>query len=256
MSLKDLFIKPENEPKKTGNKQPVNDNARDNARNTNSSPSYNAPSRPEPEPAPAPQEPVSSIDMDSIIPDSTPEQEATDSPITEVNNVKKKRLWETLIKRNLPGPDMLELKSYSASLESMGLSLDKRYEAAFKMLKAQYPDFTKEKLLKSIDTYISFVNEEIESGRMQYAEKRKQTVGEQQKRLENMIKDNQQVEKQLEELQKRNKELTNEIEKLKVEVTAATKEIAHDEQVFINSANSVICDLMTDKKEMSNINVE
>lgn len=250
MSLKDLFIKPESDPKKTGNKQPVNNNTR----NTNPSPTHTAPSRPEPEPAP--QEPISTIDMNSIIPEPSAEQTENDSPITEINNVKKKRLWETLIKRNLPGPDMLELKSYSASLESMGLSQEKRYEAAFKMLKAQYPDFTKDKLLKSIDTYISFVNEEIESGRSQYAEKRRQTVGEQQKKLDNMVKDNQQIEKQLAELQKRNKELTNEIEKLKVEITAANKEIAHDEQVFINSANSVICDLITDKKEMSNINVE
>lgn len=250
MSLKDLFIKPESDPKKAGNKQPVNNNTR----NTNPSPTHTAPSRPEPEPAP--QEPISTIDMNSIIPEPSAEQTENDSPITEINNVKKKRLWETLIKRNLPGPDMLELKSYSASLESMGLSQEKRYEAAFKMLKAQYPDFTKDKLLKSIDTYIGFVNEEIESGRSQYAEKRRQTVGEQQKKLDNMVKDNQQIEKQLAELQKRNKELTNEIEKLKVEITAATKEIAHDEQVFINSANSVICDLITDKKEMSNINVE
>ena len=148
------------------------------------------------------------------------------------------------------------MKSYSASLESMGLSQEKRYEAAFKMLKAQYPDFTKEKLLKSIDTYISYVNEEIESGRNQYAAKRKQTIGTQQKNLDNMVKENKHIEQQLIELQKKNKELTNEIEKLKAEITAATKEIAHDEQVFINSANSVICDLMTDREEMSNINVE
>ena len=71
-----------------------------------------------------------------------------------------------------------------------------------------------------------------------------------------MVKENNHIEQQLIELQKKNKELTNEIEKLKAEITAATKEIAHDEQVFINSANSVICDLMTDREEMSNINVD
>ena len=252
MSLKDLFIRPENNSPKRGNNQTGNNKSTENTRREDP-----VVQKQEPAPAPEPESPIGQIDMDSIIPQPTPEaQENETTPITEVNNVKKKRLWETLIKRNLPGPDMLELKSYSASLESMGLSQEKRYEAAFKMLKAQYPDFTKEKLLKSIDTYISYVNEEIESGRSQYAAKRKQTIGTQQKNLDNMVKENNHIEQQLIELQKKNKELTNEIEKLKAEITAATKEIAHDEQVFINSANSVICDLMTDREEMSNINVD
>jgi len=251
MSLKDLFIRPENNSPKRGNNQTGNNKSTENTRREDP-----VVQKQEPAPAPEPESPIGQIDMDSIIPQSTPEAQENETPITEVNNVKKKRLWETLIKRNLPGPDMLELKSYSASLESMGLSQEKRYEAAFKMLKAQYPDFTKEKLLKSIDTYISYVNEEIESGRSQYAAKRKQTIGTQQKNLDNMVKENNHIEQQLIELQKKNKELTNEIEKLKAEITAATKEIAHDEQVFINSANSVICDLMTDREEMSNINVD
>lgn len=250
MSLKDLFIRPENNPKKQENNRNVNNPNTGNPRKEENN------NRPQPEPEPEPSAPTEQINMDNIIPQPDPEAVDNTSPITEVNNVKKKRLWETLIKRNLPGPDMLELKSYSASLESMGLSQEKRYEAAFKMLKAQYPDFTKEKLLKSIDTYISYVNEEIESGRNQYAAKRKQTIGTQQKNLDNMVKENNRIEQQLIELQKKNKELTNEIEKLKAEITAATKEIAHDEQVFINSANSVICDLMTDREEMSNINVD
>ena len=250
MSLKDLFIRPENNPKKQENNRNVNNPNTGNPRKEENN------NRPQPEPEPEPSAPTEQINMDNIIPQPDPEAVDNTSPITEVNNVKKKRLWETLIKRNLPGPDMLELKSYSASLESMGLTQEKRYEAAFKMLKAQYPDFTKEKLLKSIDTYISYVNEEIESGRNQYAAKRKQTIGTQQKNLDNMVKENNRIEQQLIELQKKNKELTNEIEKLKAEITAATKEIAHDEQVFINSANSVICDLMTDREEMSNINVD
>ena len=250
MSLKDLFIRPENNPKKQENNRNVNNPNTGNPRKEENN------NRPQPEPEPEPSAPTEQINMDNIIPQPDPEAVDNTSPITEVNNVKKKRLWETLIKRNLPGQDMLELKSYSASLESMGLSQEKRYEAAFKMLKAQYPDFTKEKLLKSIDTYISYVNEEIESGRNQYAAKRKQTIGTQQKNLDNMVKENNRIEQQLIELQKKNKELTNEIEKLKAEITAATKEIAHDEQVFINSANSVICDLMTDREEMSNINVD
>lgn len=251
MSLKDLFIRPENNAPKKGNNQTGNNKSTENSRREEP-----VVQKQEPAPAPEPESPIGQINMDNIIPQPTPEAQENETPITEVNNVKKKRLWETLIKRNLPGPDMLELKSYSASLESMGLSQEKRYEAAFKMLKAQYPDFTKEKLLKSIDTYISYVNEEIESGRSQYAAKRKQTIGTQQKNLDNMVKENNHIEQQLIELQKKNKELTNEIEKLKAEITAATKEIAHDEQVFINSANSVICDLMTDREEMSNINVD
>ena len=252
MSLKDLFIRPENNPNKQGNNRNVNN---PNTRDPRKEESNN--NHPQPEPEPEPSAPTEQINMDNIIHSHPePEQEGENSSITEVNNVKKKRLWETLIKRNLPGPDMLELKSYSASLESMGLTQEKRYEAAFKMLKAQYPDFTKEKLLKSIDTYISYINEEIESGRNQYAAKRKQTIGTKQKSLDDMVKENDRIIKQLEEMQKRNKELTNEIEKLKAEITASTKEIAHDEQVFINSANSVICDLMTDREEMSAINVD
>ncbi|MBR4815353.1 MAG: hypothetical protein IKZ67_07810, partial [Paludibacteraceae bacterium] len=118
MSLKDLFIRPENNPNKQGNNRNVNN---PNTRDPRKEESNN--NHPQPEPEPEPSAPTEQINMDNIIHSHPePEQEGENSSITEVNNVKKKRLWETLIKRNLPGPDMLELKSYSASLESMGLT--------------------------------------------------------------------------------------------------------------------------------------
>lgn len=247
MSLKDLFIKPDKNSKQQGN----------GAQNRTSPKREEVREEPKEEVRPK-EEPKAeeTINIDAIIPEESVTEEETADTAVEVSNVMKKRLWETLVSRNLPGPDMLELKNYSASLESMGLPQDKRYEAAFKMLKAQYPDFTKEKLLKSIDTYIGFVNEEIESGRNQFDAKMSRTIGNQQKKLEEMEKENEFTIKQIEELTKKNETLSNEIAKLKVEITTASKEISHDKQVFMNSANSVICDLITVKNDLTALNFE
>lgn len=85
--------------------------------------------------------------------------------ITETNETIVKNLWQVLIDKNLLGPDYLEVKNTAAALQTMNLPLDKCHEAAFRTLNAPNPDFTKQKLLDSIDTYIDFIKQEQSDGK-------------------------------------------------------------------------------------------
>ena len=78
---------------------------------------------------------------------------------SEVSEAIVKSLWQVLIDKNLPGPDYLEVKNNASALQEMNLPMEKCYEAGFRTLKASYPNFTKEALLASIDTYIGIVRQ-------------------------------------------------------------------------------------------------
>ena len=88
MSLKDLFIRPENTPKNQGNNRTTNDKSTGTPRREEREDSKFS----QPQPAPKEETPVEQINMDNIIPQPDPGTEDNTSPITEVNNVKKKRL--------------------------------------------------------------------------------------------------------------------------------------------------------------------
>lgn len=174
---------------------------------------------------------------------------------TEVSLDIQKKIWKTLEDRNIPGPDMMELITYSASLETMGLQKDQRYIAAFNMLKAQYPNFDKATLVNSVDTYIGFVNEELASGRRQFKEKYKRDVEDKKTEIQSLEGNNKSILEQIEELKKKSEAITEKIKQITADVEVSEKEIAHNEQVFINTVNAVIEKLETDKNVMSNLNI-
>ncbi|MCQ2210558.1 MAG: hypothetical protein MJZ34_09725 [Paludibacteraceae bacterium] len=174
---------------------------------------------------------------------------------TEVSLDIQKKIWQTLVDRNIPGPDMMELITCSTSLESMGLSVDQRYVAAFKMLKSQYPNFDKTTLVNSVDTYISFVNEELASGKRQFKEKYKRDVEDKRAEIQSLNGNNSSILSQIEELKKKSESISEKIKQLEAEVEVSEKEITHNEQVFINTINAVIEKLTTDKNVMSNLNI-
>lgn len=174
---------------------------------------------------------------------------------SDVNENIIRKMWEILADRNLPGPDMLEVKNYAASLESTGLPLEKRYEAAFLMLKSQYPDFSKDTLLKSVDTYISYVNEEFGNGKQQFQNKRNEKVGKKEEGIARLTKENEETAKKIEELKiKLEKNMAN-IDNMKKEIETANAEIAHEEAVFNNTFSHFIKTLEKDKQTMSNLNI-
>ena len=230
MSFRDLFIKPE------ANDQPSNRSSKQNEK-----------------------------DEKKVKKEEKKEEEQKDAPKdivsyssevgTEVSLDIQKKRWQTLVDRNIPGPDMMELITYSASLETMGLQKDQRYIAAFNMLKAQYPNFDKTTLVNSVDTYIGFVNEELTSGRRQFREKYKRDVEDKKVEIQSLEGNNKSILEQIEELKKKSEAINEKIKQITAEVEVSEKEIAHNEQVFINTAKAVIEKLETDKNVMSNLNI-
>ena len=152
-----------------------------------------------------------------------------------------KTLWNTLIERNLPGPDFLELKQNASALANLGLSIEKQYEGAFNVLKTQYPDFDKQTIINSIDKYISFVNEEQENGKQQCAKKRADAIGTKQTRVAQLTENSQ--------------DILTKIDALKAEIENSTAELNRQEQLFNNSIAVVLGSLNADKQKISSLNI-
>ncbi|MCQ2207789.1 MAG: hypothetical protein MJZ02_06200 [Paludibacteraceae bacterium] len=245
MGLRDLFFKDDDKSKNSANE--LNDGATrrqsDAAQNTTS---YSAP---EPQQNSGQQE--VHINPDLLLKDS-----AITSENGEVSEAAMKQLWQIMTDRNLPGPDMLELKNFAASLESTGMPKDKRYEAAFLMLSSQYPSFNKATLLASVDTYIGYVKEEQQNGRQQFNQKKQMMIGDQLGKLESMKQEAASLKAQIEELQKKYDSLQTAIGNMDVEISNSTKSIAHDEEVFNNTINHFIGELENEKVVMSNLNIK
>lgn len=173
----------------------------------------------------------------------------------DVNENIVKDLWNVILNKNLPGPDYLEVVNSAAKLESMGLPEDKRYEAAFKMLTASYPNFTKDDLLSSIDTYIGFIQEELVEGKKQCQEKRAANIGDRQMRIQQLNEHANSILLEIEKLQQEHKKSLESVKKLEAEVAEATQAIDREEIVFNNSVNVVLERLNSDKKTMSELNI-
>ena len=173
----------------------------------------------------------------------------------DVNENIVKDLWNVILNKNLPGPDYLEVVNSAAKLESMGLPEDKRYEAAFKMLTASYPNFTKDDLLSSIDTYIGFIQEELVEGKKQCQEKRAANIGDRQLRIQQLNEHANSILLEIEKLQQEHKKSLESVKKLEAEVAEATQAIDREEIVFNNSVNVVLERLNSDKKTMSELNI-
>ena len=181
-------------------------------------------------------------------------QQAADVSAVGSDNEIVGRIWDTIINKNLPGPDYLELKNNAAALEDMGFTEEQRLVAAFKMLKKGYPNFTKDVVIKSVDTYIGIVNEEKELGLKEVAQLEKDTVGEKSARLGQLRATANDILAQIDELKKRFDETNNSANTLEHEILTETQAINSKRQVFIGSIETVIQTLNSDKAKISTLN--
>lgn len=247
MGFIDLFIKPEPQEQKKGGQTkpssaPTNNAASSHQQSAPRSTDTNA------------QQTANTTTAPSSENVSLPVDYAIESS-SEISMDVQKKLWQTLQDRNIPGPDIMEMITYSASLESLGLPTEKRYEAAFNVLKSQYPTFNKKTVLNSADVYISYVKEELESGKRQFAEKRRHDVDAKRQEVSNLINNRTLLMAQIEDLKKRCDMLTQRIEETQGAADKSDKEIAHNEQVFENTVNAMIKRIEEDKEVMSKLNI-
>ena len=173
---------------------------------------------------------------------------------TESGDIVKK-LWQVLIDKNLPGPDYLEVKNTAAALSAMNLPLDKCYEAAFRTLNASNPNFTKDVLLKSIDTYIGFIKQEQSDGKSECDRKRQIQIGEKTERSKQLLEHKEDLEKQIASLQEQVIQTESSIMKMKLEIERSTAEIDKEEEVFNASIESVVSSLNNDRKIMETLTI-
>ena len=173
----------------------------------------------------------------------------------EVNDNIVKKLWQVLIDKNLPGPDYLEVKNSAAALQAMNLPVDKCYEAAFRTLQASYPNFTKDVLLASIDTYIKLILQEQEDGKKECDAKRQKQVGEKMTRISQLNEHKNELARQIAELQSQVEETNTSITQLEAEVRQATDEINKGEALFNNSIENVVETLNSDKAIMEKLTI-
>lgn len=175
----------------------------------------------------------------------------TDAPNDDI----VKTLWNHLISSNLPGPDFLELKQNASALANLGLSVEKQYEGAFNVLKAQYPNFSKQVILDSIDTYIGLINNELAEGKKQCEDKRQKTIGDKQTRVEQLNETANNILQQIEDLKKQHSDVLASITNLQNEIASATQELNIQEQQFNNSINVVLNSLNSDKSKIASLSI-
>ena len=173
--------------------------------------------------------------------------------VSKANEEMVKRLWDTLVAKNFPGPDYLELKSHADALEPFMKSYDQRLLAAFNILKNQYPDFTVKMFTDAIDKYVKIIEEERKEGEAECERK----LG---LKVKNAEADYSDMEQKISDLQteiaEKQKTLGEYIEKktqLSQALSTARAEKDYQTQAFADSVESVLAFLASDKKTISQL---
>lgn len=204
-------------------------------------------------------EPVGTINKESFVSTSAWPQQPTPTVETSFPSTNEdviSQIWEVILSKNLPGPDYIELKNNVSALSKtlVGIPEDQIISAAFNVLKNQYPNLTKETILKSIDTYVGIVNEEKKNGLNQCKQLRINEVGEKESRVKQLKETANDILKQIEELKKRYDETNASANNLEHEILTKTQEIDAKEKTFVGSVEAVIGVLTNDKNKIATLN--
>ena len=183
-----------------------------------------------------------------------PSDAKTTVDVVSVSEEMVSQIWEEIVKRNLPGPDYLELRNNASALEGLPLTEEQRLEAAFKVLKKTYPNLSKDIIVRSIDTYVGIVEEERKKGLDQCNQVRTNTVGEKKSRLELMKTTAKDTLAQIEELKKRYEEVNANINQMEHDILSATQELDAKERAFNASIDSALGVLNSDKSKILTLN--
>ena len=158
------------------------------------------------------------------------------------------KIWDAIIEKNLPGPDYLELKNNVSALEDLPLTDEQKLVSAFKILKKNYPNFTKDVILRSIDTYIGIVNEEKNEGLTEVAKLRAEKVESNEALIDNLRTEAMNLKAEYDAKMKQIDELT-------VTVSMEKQTLLNKENVFVSSVDTVLNTLNTDKSKISTLNI-
>lgn len=165
------------------------------------------------------------------------------------------KIWDTLLSKNFPGPDYLELKGHTTALEPFMPDYTQRLLAAFGVLKNQYSNFSVKVVTDSIDGYIGIVNDERKEGENECKRVYGDKLAEKQSALDS-------VNAQITQLQDEIREKTELLAKiqqdkgtLQQEVYQAQQELDTQSKVFADSVDAVMNVLESDKRIISTLKV-
>ena len=188
----------------------------------------------------------------SVMPTQTP---TITTGTGEVDKEIETKIWEMIVAKNLPGPDYIEFKNVASGLTEIVPDENLRMKGAVNVLLKSYPNFTKEIILNSIDTYIGIVGEEKEKGRTECEELRRTRIGNKEARIKELKESSADILRQIEELKKKNDTINQETLELEEEIRKSSEEIDRKERVFESSVQSVINTLESDKTRVTNLSL-
>lgn len=166
---------------------------------------------------------------------------AVNKETTQVNQEILDKLCAHIENFNLPGPDYIELRK-AANSEGMMTIPDEsvRLQAAFATLKSMHHNFSKDTVLKSIDTYVAELRKQNDIAKAQIESKRKSEVEDRKKEIK-------EKEKRIEELQQEILSINNELSVMKEDVSATDAECDKNLMEFEFAVNLIISNLESDK---------
>ena len=165
------------------------------------------------------------------------------------------KIWDTLLSKNFPGPDYLELKGHTSALEPFMPDYTQRLLAAFGVLKNQYPNFSVKIVTDSIDGYIKIVNEEKQEGEKECERVYGDKLKEKQENLDSISAQITQLQDEIREKSEQLSQLTQEKGTLQQEVLHAQEDMDRQAKVFSDSVNAVLNVLESDKRTISTLKV-
>lgn len=165
------------------------------------------------------------------------------------------KLWDAIKRRNFPGPDYLELKGHALSLSKRMPSYDQRLLAAFDILLGQFPDFTVDKVIKSIDAYKGIIEEERKAGEKENEEKLGIRVANAERAYDDMEKKITDLQKEIQEKQQILGQYFDERSKLQQDLETAKIDKEVQTKAFAASVAAVLNVLESDKQTIARLTV-
>ena len=166
-------------------------------------------------------------------------------------------LWQSIIDRNLPGPDYLELRNSisTSKIASLPISEQQKVETAFSMLSMTSPSFTKDVLLQSIDQYISILEQEKNAGLAECSQQRKMQIEGKKNEIINLNKELSNIESEIQKLSQQKEAISKAIQMKSSEIQASEASITKQENDFVSAVNTVQKTLVEDKAKYQTYNL-
>lgn len=165
------------------------------------------------------------------------------------------KIWDTLLAKNFPGPDYLELKGHTTALEPFMPDYTQRLLAAFGVLKNQYPNFSVKVVTDSIDGYISIVKDEQAEGEQECESVYGGKLNEKRAALDDITASITNLQDEIREKNEQLAKMQQDKGTLQQEVMHAEEEMKRQSKVFSDSVNAVLNVLESDKRTISTLKV-